>query len=324
MIIAKPFFLLLLFLTIPIALLGIYSYTRGKKGLHRLGGQWRFDTLLNIFIVKNFFMYTFFILFVIFTALALADFRWDEQLVEDEREGYELILAIDISRSMLAGDSAPTRLQAVKEKIVWLMQSIPDAKFGIVIFKGKAVQIIPITDDTYALNLFLNTLSPDMITAPGSNVEEGLKVALESFSQAGKYRAILLFSDGENQAGNPRSVARKAGDAGIPVITVLCGSPAGAHIALTPGNYLRDESGKLVLSQADASLLEEIAQQSNGKAYTLSNFERIRRELIYITKQIEDENIDTGLKIEKKGKFEIFLSLALLFLILSILTRRVR
>ena len=324
MITAKPEYLYLLLLVLPVTGIAVYSYYTGKKDLQKLGGDWRYNRLVNVYIVKSFFIHIFFTLFLICGVLALADIKWDNRYTEDDRDGYELVIAMDISRSMLADDIRPDRFRAMVRQVKWLINELPGAQFSIVIYKGKASKIIPVTEDSYALSLFLNGVSPDLITVPGSDMEDAINTALKAFTITGKYRAIILFSDGENLSGNPLAAARAAGASGIPVITVCIGTEAGQNIPLGPGNYLRNKEGKMVLSKANPQLLADIARQSRGKAYRLTNFYMIKNELTSIAKQTRDDNVDPGLKLEKVDKFQLFLSLSLVFLTLSILTRGIR
>jgi len=324
MIIDKPQYLRLLLLVIPVCGNAIYGFSFGKNSLRKLGGEWRFEALTNVFVVKNFFIHTFYILFIICAVLALADIRWDDQLVEDNRDGYEFVIMLDISRSMLADDVRPNRLNATIAAINRLIKDIPDAKYGIVVFKGKAAKVFPVNDDLYALSLFLNTVQPEMLTVPGSNIEEGIKTSLKVFTTAGKYRAIFLFTDGESKTGNSLAAAKIAGDAGVPIISVLVGTEKGQNVPLGPGDYLRDKNGKLVLSRANTLLLKDIAKQSHGQFYELNGFSKVKNELLSIVKHFEHDDIDKGLKLEKKEKWDFFLSFAILFLILALLTRGIR
>jgi Ca-activated chloride channel family protein len=324
MVIDKPEYLWLIILIVPVGLLAYYNYRHGKKDLLKLAGKWRFDSLFAIYLVKHFFLLFFFLLFLVFSFLALADIKWGQKLVPDDREGYEIIIALDISQSMRADDIMPNRLAAAKRKINTLLERMANTKFGVVIFKGEAVRIWPVTDDLCAIALFLETADPNLITTSGSNIEDGINVSLNSFYEPGKYRAVLLFTDGESLQGNPLLAAKKAGIKGIPIIPVVCGTERGSKIFLDNGRLVTNKKGEKVISAINRQLLEHIAAVSGGKVFELYHAERIKDELLSIVTDIEDENLDKGLKLVKNEAYRFFLLLALLFLLLSLITRGIR
>jgi len=324
MIIENPEILWFLLLIIPLAILSFYTYSSGKQDIKKLGGKWMIESILNIYLVKHFFIFLFFVLFFIFSIFALADFKWGKKLTTDDREGYDIVFVIDISRSMLAEDIQPTRLKKATEKINSLIDEMWDAKFGIVIFKGKAVRVWPITDDFEAIKLFLNTVNPNLITVPGSNIEDAIDIALKTFHKAGRYKSIILLSDGENLQGNPENAARKAKEIGVPIISVVCGTNSGIKIILENGKFIKNKAGEKVVSRANRKLLKEIASLSGGKYYELWNADRINDELLSIVTDIEDENIGKGLKLVKNEGYKIFTSLSILFLFFSLLVRGIK
>ncbi|MBN1698003.1 MAG: VWA domain-containing protein [Spirochaetales bacterium] len=324
MVIDKPEYLWLFLVLAPVVLLSYYNYRNGKKDLQELAGTWRFESLFPIYQVKQFFILFFFLLFLVFTFLALADIKWGQRFVPDDREGYEIVISLDVSQSMLADDINPSRLKAAKRIIQRLIDRMKDAKFGVVIFKGEAVRIWPVTDDFQAITLFLETAGPDLITTSGSNIERGITCSLNTFHEAGKYRAIILFTDGENLHGDPLPEAKKAGARGIPVIPVVCGTEKGARIFRNDGSAVRDRNGERVVSTINRTLLEHIAALSGGKLFEIYNAERIPFELLSIVTDIEDENLDKGLKLVKNEGYRLFLFLGMLFLLLSLITRGIR
>jgi Ca-activated chloride channel family protein len=324
MVIDKPEYLWLIIIVVPVGLLAYYNYRNGKKDLLKLVGKWRFDSFFPVYLVKHFFILFFFLLFLVFSFLAIADIRWGQRLVPDDREDYEIVIALDISQSMRADDIKPNRLTAAKRMINALLDRMVNTKFGVVIFKGEAVRIWPVTDDLYAITLFLETADPNLITTSGSNIEDGIDVSLNTFYEAGKYRAILLFTDGENLQGNPLLAAKSAGVKGIPVIPVICGTEGGSKIFLDDGSIVTNKKGEKVISSINRPLLEHIAALSGGKVFELYNAKRIKDELLSIVTDIEDENLDKGLKLVKNEGYRFFLLLGLIFLLLSLITRGIR
>ncbi|MBN2531917.1 MAG: VWA domain-containing protein [Spirochaetales bacterium] len=324
MIIEKAEYLWFLLLIIPLAFHYYLSFSSGKKDLLHIGGKWRFESLYNIYMVKYFFIFLFFVLSFIFSILALSDFKWGEKLVEDYRSGYDIIICLDVSVSMQADDIVPTRLKGAVEVINRLMEDMWNSKFGVVIFKGKAVRIWPLTDDLEAIKLFLNTVSPDLITIPGTNIQEGLAVALNTFGKSGRYQVIVLLTDGESPDNNIIKEAKKAASRGIPVISVACGTEKGSRILLDGRRFVTNSKGEKVVSKANKQLLKLISSVSNGKFFELYESGKIKDEILSIVTRIEDENLDRSLKLEKISGYRLFLGFTICFLIIALITRGFR
>ena len=324
MIIEKPEYLWLIFLIIPFGIHYYFHFSSRKKDILHIGGKWRFESLYNIYMVKYFFIFLFFILTLIFSILALADFKWGEKLVEDNRSGYDIVICLDISVSMRADDILPNRLAKAVEIINRLIDDMWNSKFGVVIFKGGAVRIWPLTDDLEAIKLFLKTVSPDLITTPGSNIEDGIRVALNTFSKGGRYQAVILFSDGENTSNNALKEAKRAAEMGIPVISVICGTEKGSKILLENRRFVTSTKGEIVISKANRQHLSTISSASNGKLFELHDSQKIKDELLSIVTKIEDENLDRSLKLEKNKGYRLFLSFIICFLIMALITRGMR
>ncbi|MBN2441493.1 MAG: VWA domain-containing protein [Spirochaetales bacterium] len=324
MIIEKPEYLWFILLIIPFSIHYYFSFISGKKDILNIGGKWRFESIYNIYLVKYFFIFLFFILCFIFSILSLADFKWGEKLVEDNRSGYDIVICLDISVSMRADDIIPNRMAKAVAIINKLIDDMWNSKFGIVIFKGKAVRIWPLTDDLEAIKLFLKTVSPDLITSPGSDLEDGIRVSLDTFNKGGRYQAIVLFSDGENTSRNTLKQAKAAGERGIPIISVICGTEKGSKISLDNRRFVTDTKGKIVVSRADRQLLKTLSAVSNGKAFEIFDSHKIKEEILSIVTKIEDENLDRSLKLEKNDGYRLFLYFAICFLILALITRGLR
>jgi Ca-activated chloride channel homolog len=329
MTILYPDSLYFLFLLIPALLLFLFLYRRNTKDLETLTGKKILKLFGTIYTVKWFFRGIFFLLAVGLLILSLAGISWGETTVEEDREGLEIMITIDISRSMLAQDAAPSRLRKSGEVIRGLVNGIPEGKYGTVIFKGKASQVIPITEDKVLLESFLDYLSSGMISAPGSNIGEGIKLALESFPEGSdRNRVILLFTDGENILSREDSVnavrtAFRSGQRGIPIYTVACGTAAGSTIPLSDGTVLTDEEGEKVVTRMNVPFLQEISRVSSGEYFLLSDPEIFAR----LTRAMEEYNevkIKEGFRVIKVKRYRLFLFFAVVFLVLRVLIRAVR
>jgi Ca-activated chloride channel family protein len=327
--IQSPLSFWLLVLLIPVGVLFFFDYIRSRRALKKLGGPWRFDSFSNVFLLKKFFGDLFFYLFLVFTVLALVDLRWGESLVEDDRMGFEVVFAVDVSRSMLARDVRPSRLGRTVEEIKRFVRESRvsrkgSSRFGIVVFKGEAECVLPVTEDEYAVDLILSSLSPALLTTTGTNLERAIRKSLDTFQTAGRYQFILLFSDGESLSGDPAAAAKKAADRGIPVIPVAVGTEEGAEIILNDGTRILDDDNLPVISRLNRRALKEIASLSRSRFYAIDQVPMMGGQLLNILKGLDSEDVQQGLRLVKKRKYRIFLFLGIFSLTLLVLIRSTR
>jgi Ca-activated chloride channel family protein len=324
MTIAHPLFLWLLLLLLPLGLVGVVGYIRGKRDFISVSGEWRKERGHRIYAIKNILMLLTSCCFFVCIILTLCEVQAGEKLVPDEREGTAVMIALDISNSMLAEDVFPNRLKKSVKEIGNLIESMNDTRFGLVIFKGKAILVWPLTDDKEAIRAFLASIKTGYITSPGSNIETAIDTALNVFRTSGQYQAIMLFTDGENLTGEPIRAAKRASTMNVPVITVVAGTDKGAFIPADKGGYVRDESGKNVMSKANRMLLEKIASGSKGRFYELSDTRKIKSEFESIVSGTKNGSTKNGLKTVKNSLYTCFLGIALFFLASTFIIRGVR
>jgi Ca-activated chloride channel family protein len=322
----RPNVLLLMFLFLLVALAWRIDYGRGRRTLRDLGGGWRSSMLLDVYVFKSFFSFLFFTLFFVASVLALAGFRWGEVLVEERRSGQELVICLDVSNSMLAEDGESSRLQASVRTIRRTVEALEGVRIGLVVFKGQAVQLLPLTEDRYVLETVLQHVGPSVMTAPGSGLEDGILESLEAFPESVQtYRSILLFSDGEHHSGNPLGAAEKAGSSKIPIYVVAVGSEEGAAVKLSGGKLLTDDNGNPVVSRLRIEVLERIADVSGGELFRLAGEDReITGDILGAMKARAEGNMVLGMRREKKDRFRFFVCIALLFLGLSMTVKAIR
>jgi Ca-activated chloride channel family protein len=204
-----------------------------------------------------------------FLILALAQPRSGWRDLELKSSGRDVILAIDVSRSMLATDIPPNRLERARLFSRDLLGFLRGDRVGIVAFAGSAFLQAPLTLDQTALEATLDELSPDIIPLGGTNIAEAIRVSLAAFGSAeGKSRAIVIVSDGEELDADGIASAKEAAAQGVTIFTVGIGSAEGSLIPIIDergqSDFVRDPSGKPVLSKIDAVRLEEIAKVTNG------------------------------------------------------------
>jgi Ca-activated chloride channel family protein len=325
----NPSVLWFILLLIPLVIYLVAQYSKKRDAFKQLAGEWRFPELSHVFLVKTFFSTLFFLLFIIFMLLALADIRWGEKLVEENRSGKEIMIAIDISRSMLAQDHYPSRLEKAKEELKKMIMALSkdtskDIRFGIVIFKGDAHCILPLTEDLNAINMLIENLNPNLMTTAGSNIERALELALKCFKGKGKFKTIFLYSDGEALSGQAERVAKLAGKQDIPIIPISVGTSEGTEIILQKGKKVLDEHNKPVLTKLNKNHLNEIAEWSGGRVFSLNENSRVIPALGQIWRKLEPGEWQENIRLVKAEMYPSLLMIGLFFMILSLLIKSIK
>jgi Ca-activated chloride channel family protein len=202
--------------------------------------------------------------------LALAGPRYGTELLEVQRVGADLVIALDISRSMLAEDFKPTRLDEAKRAIHSLLAGLKGDRVGLVAFSGAAAIMCPLTSDYNALTMFLEMAKPGYIPQPGTNVGDALLLSSRLLAGEGERdRAVILITDGEDHAGTVDEQLKKLTEIGAKVYSVGIGSTEGSLIPEydetgAVRGYKKDRSGQLVQSRLDVALLQKVADQTGG------------------------------------------------------------
>lgn len=202
--------------------------------------------------------------------LAAARPQWGASEVKVEQEGVDLIVALDISRSMLAQDVKPDRLTRAKAEIGEFIESLDGDRVGLVCFAGAAFPQCPLTVDYAAARLFLAQADPSMITSQGTNIAAAVETALELFeAEQGAFRAVIVVTDGEDFGGALDEVLKKLRDKQVRVFAIGIGNSAGAPIPDVDDSgvrtgFVRDKQGNVVMSRLEEAPLIALAQQSEG------------------------------------------------------------
>jgi len=268
------------------------------------------------------------LLFIIFS---LVQPKWGYHWEDVERRGIDLVVAVDTSRSMLADDIKPNRLQAAKREINDLINVIDGDRVGLVAFAGTAFLQCPLTLDYGAFNLFLDDINTSLIPVGGTSFGEAIKKSMSAFSsKLKKHKAIVLITDGEDHQGNAMEMAKAAKEQGIVVYTVGVGKKEGAYIKLKDGKgnetLLKDREGQVVKTRLDEVLLNKIALETGG-AYTPAYGTQWGLANIYtnIIGNMEEKQLG-GRKIKLyENRFQIPLFIALILIALeSLIGERTR
>jgi Ca-activated chloride channel family protein len=263
--------------------------------------------------------------------LALMQPRWGFHWEDITRKGIDIIVAIDVSQSMLAEDIKPTRLERAKRKVYDLCQMLEGDRIGLIAFAGTSFVQCPLTLDYGAFKIFLDYLNPDLIPVPGTAIGDAIRTAVKSFnSRERTAKALIIITDGEDHESKPLEAAQEAKKEGVRIFTIGVGQEGGAPIPLQDGSggFKKDERGDLVLSKLDETSLEKIALETGG-SYVRSVTGDMDLNKIYkddIRGSIEKKELRSTRKKRWEERFQWFVFAAILLLGLEFLmseTRRV-
>jgi len=212
------------------------------------------------------------ILAFVFIIFALARPMWGTRMELVKRKGIDIVIALDVSNSMLAEDIKPDRIKRAKYEISRLIDKLKGDRIGVVAFAGVAFTQCPITTDYGAVKMYLDILEPSAIEAQGTALGEAIKTSRRCFNQnENKYKVIILITDGEDNEGSPVDEAKKAAEEGVVVFTLGIGTKGGVPIPMekSGGNiiYKKDESGNTVLTTLNEDVLEDVAAAAGGRYF---------------------------------------------------------
>ena len=240
------------------------------------------------------------------------------KISHEKREGIEVLIALDISNSMLAQDVIPSRLEKSKLLIEDLVDHFTNDKVGLVVFAGDAFVQLPITNDYVSAKMFLQNINPSLITTQGTDLARAISLSQSCFTQREHIgRAIIVITDGEDHEGGALEAAREAYKKGINVFILGVGTSKGAPIPDGNGGYLKDNSGQTVLSALNEHMCQQVAKAGNGVYIHVDNTsdaqERLNKELSKLQSGISD----TVVYSEYNEQFQIFGIILLLLLIVE-------
>ncbi|MFP4113564.1 MAG: vWA domain-containing protein [Spirochaetota bacterium] len=324
MTIDSPRMLLGMLLLAPAIVLQMRAFLKGRSEIVALGMPWPRDQVVRLYAVKSFFAALAFNLFIVFAVLAAADITWGEQPVEEDRSGLDVAIVVDVSRSMLASDVTPSRLERALGVVRAASRQLPAARMALIAFKGDAITLMPLTEDANALEIVLDGVRPTLISAPGTNVEAGLDEALRAFPAATfAHCAAVVLSDGESLSGDVERPLAEYRRRGIPVIAVVAGTPEGAPVPSGDGTALLDADGRPVVSKANASLLADIASRSDGALLRLDEPDVVS-DLAARLSRFASLRESEGFRLVPRRRYRLFLAAAILSLVVSTGVRVVR
>ena len=240
------------------------------------------------------------------------------KISHEKREGIEVLIALDISNSMLAQDVIPSRLEKSKLLIEDLVDHFTNDKVGLVVFAGDAFVQLPITNDYISAKMFLQNINPSLITTQGTDLARAISLSQSCFTQREHIgRAIIVITDGEDHEGGALEAAREAYKKGINVFILGVGTSKGAPIPDGNGGYLKDNGGQTVLSALNEQMCQQVAKAGNGVYIHVDNTSDAQEKLNKELSKLQSGISDTVVYSEYNEQFQIFGIILLLLLIVE-------
>ena len=316
---------LYLLILIPIILVGygILRYMRGKR-VKALGDEALVRELMpSASRAKGWVRISFFCLGLMFLIIGLARPQTGARLAERKTKGAEILVALDVSNSMLAQDYSPNRLERAKLAIARLTDKLQEDRIGLVIFAGTSFVQLPVTTDYISAKMFLGSIDTGSIPVQGTAIGDAIRLCTKSFSaQSEKSRVIVVISDGEDHEADAVESAKQAAELGIKVYTIGVGSAEGQPIPMD-GGLLKDRNGEIVVTRLNEQMLRDIARAGGGAYIHAGNEEFGLNPIIDDIRRMEDEEFGSVVFEEYDDEFMYFLGAALLcFVIETLIGRR--
>ncbi len=257
-----------------------------------------------------------------FLAIALVNPKMGIKLKTIKREGVDVVFAIDVSKSMLAEDIAPNRLEKAKQIVTKIIDKLGSDRVGIIIYAGNAYPLLPITTDLAAAKMFLQNADPNMVSSQGTAINEAINRALTFYNnkdQTNKF--LVILSDGEDHENQSESLAKTAANQGIKIYTVGIGTEKGKPIPMRINGiftgYKKDLKGDVVISKRHADVLQKIATEGKGAFIDGNITDKPVKFIEDIIVNAQKHKFETKQFSDYKDQFQWFIGLALLFLILD-------
>lgn len=258
-----------------------------------------------------------------FLIISLANPKMGTKLKTLKREGVDVVFALDVSKSMLAEDIAPNRLEKAKQIIAKTIDKLGSDRVGIIIYAGNAYPLLPITTDHAAANMFLQSASPDMVSSQGTAINEALNLAKTFYNndeQTNKF--LVIISDGEDHQEETKQMAQNLTNEGVKIYSIGIGTERGGPIPMKLNGsligYKKDRKGETVITQRKPKVLQEIAEISNGFYIDGNKTDKPVKEIEKIITNAQKSEFETKQFSDYKDQFQWFVALGLLFLLIDV------
>jgi Ca-activated chloride channel family protein len=314
-----------LLLILPVLLLFFLYHLRWKKqAIRRFGDAQIVHQLMpRQSKSKGIIKFLLVIIAMIYLIIGMIDPQIGSKLEKVKREGIDLYIALDVSNSMLAEDIKPNRLERAKLAISNLLDKLQGDRIGIIIFAGNAYKQLPLTTDYSAARLFLSVVDTKIVPTQGTAIGEAIDMATLSFGESDHNKAIIVITDGENHEDDAIEAAKKANELGVKVFTIGMGLPEGAPIPVAENTsqkgFKKDREGKTVITKLDEEMLRKVAAAGGGAYARANNATTGLNKIFDEINAIDKKEIETRQFTNYEDRFQFYLWMALVFLIIELL-----
>ena len=257
-------------------------------------------------------------------ALAIVNPKIGTKFETLNREGVDVVFALDVSKSMLAEDIAPNRLEKSKQLVTQIVNSLSGDRIGIIGYAGSAFPQLPITTDFAAAKMFLSNMNTDMVSSQGTAISQAITMAQTYYDDEQQTnRVLFIVSDGEDHEGQALAIANQAADNGIRIFTIGVGTEKGGWIPIKRNGeltgYKRDQSGERVITKRGEETLKDIADAANGSYIDGNNTQEVLDQVTALLNGMDKSVFEAKQFADFKSQFQWFLAGAILLLLLDVL-----
>jgi len=313
------------FILIPI-LIGLFfwMWTARRRALDKFGDHRLLAQLMpEVSRYKHTVKFILLMCSLVFLIVGWANPQWGSKKEKVKLKSADVIIALDVSNSMLAQDMRPNRLERARQFTLQLIDGLRGERIGLIIFAGNAYLQMPLTADYAAAQLFVKSANPDLVPVQGTSIREAIDLAERSFEEDNKHhKALILITDGENHEPGMMERAEEANNNGLQIFAVGVGTSQGASIPIYAGGrstFKKDESGNTVYSKLNEEMLEGLAKAGSGSYYNITANDKIITAFRNRIDQLDKKEQEQKSFSEYESYFQLFIGFALLFLVIEFL-----
>lgn len=308
-----------LWILLPLIILFVWYIYWRKKSISKFATAPLFEKLAPLqSATKHYVKFVLIVFAIVLLIIGLTNPKVGTQFEKVKREGVDVMIAIDVSRSMNAEDVQPSRMLKARQFVSNLMNKMSNNRIGLIVFAGNAYLQMPLTVDYSATKMYLKQINTDLVPTQGTAIGDAIELAQKSYPENKKnQKVLLLISDGENHEGNAKDAIESAKKNGIKIITIGVGSEKGGPIPLgRNGEFKKDLEGNIVVSKLNKSMLKDLAKEANGTYYDI-NTDKIVKNIINEIGSIDGVVIEEKVITDYKKHFQLFLFIAIILLIIE-------
>jgi len=255
--------------------------------------------------------------------LALVNPKMGTKMETIKREGIDIVFAVDVSKSMLAEDVAPSRLEKSKQLVSQIINQLGNDRIGIVAYAGSAFPVLPITTDYGVAKMFLQSMNTNMVSSQGTSLDEAINLSGTFFDKSNKTsKLVILISDGEDHSEGAEDAAAEATKMGMKIITIGVGTPKGGPIPLKQNgvvqSFKRDQNNEVVITKLNAESLESIAKATKGMYINGNQTKEVLEKIKKALDTIQKTEFEATQMANFQSQFQWFIGLAILLLVLDL------